>query len=153
MRELYNLRGNPSARFYNIGKIVFLTGFIANIINRNALTQETTSGNTACASPSFASICHCCDNNSHSSTKPIIKLKTDRPDKYTNVTFSPSSCFNKTKLAILVAGPTSKKTSTAPGETPASSKPAATGVEATAQIYMGTPTTNIINIAVIPCPH
>ncbi|QLQ30256.1 MAG: hypothetical protein HZT40_00020 [Candidatus Thiothrix singaporensis] len=49
--------------------------------------------------------------------------------------------------------PVSNKTSATPGDTPASNKPAATGVEAVAQIYIGTPTSIITSMATMPEPH
>ncbi len=42
--------------------------------------------------------------------------------------------------AILVAGPTSKKTNIAPGENPTAKRAAASGVDEVAQIYNGKPT-------------
>ena len=54
---------------------------------------------------------------------------------------------------MFVAGPAIIKTSAVPGDTPARSKPAAIGVEAVAQIYIGTEINIIINIAGRPLPY
>ena len=56
-------------------------------------------------------------------------------------------------VAMFVAGPVSMNTSAAPGEMPANRNPAATGVEAVAQMYMGRPTTTITIIASSPSPQ
>ena len=56
-------------------------------------------------------------------------------------------------VEMLVAGPASKNTNTAPGDRPAAKKPTATGVDAVAQIYMGIPMTAIISMAMNPSPH
>ncbi len=53
---------------------------------------------------------------------------------------------------MLVAGPASRKTSTAPGLAPLSSRAAAIGVEAVAQIYTGMPTTSMVSIDTRPPP-
>ena len=67
--------------------------------------------------------------------------------------FLPSSLPIMPSVAILVAGPVSNRTKAAPGDTPAIISPAAMGVEAVAQIYIGMPASTIINIAGRPCPH
>ena len=45
------------------------------------------------------------------------------------------------------------KTKTAPGETPENNNPAAMGVDAVAQMYMGTPIAAITINASSPSPH
>ncbi len=54
---------------------------------------------------------------------------------------------------MLVAGPTSMNTNVAPGDTPENNSPAAMGVEARAQIYMGTPINAMTTKAINPSPH
>ena len=56
-------------------------------------------------------------------------------------------------VARLVAGPTSRNTRAAPGESPLAIIAAAMGVEELAQRYSGRPTTIIASMGMIPDPH
>ena len=56
-------------------------------------------------------------------------------------------------VARLVAGPTSRNTSAAPGDSPLAMSAAAMGVEALAQRYNGRPTTIMASMGMIPEPQ
>ena len=75
------------------------------------------------------------------------------PNKYAINDRRPNSLPTTPSVAMLVAGPASMNTSIEPGDTPANSSPAAIGVDAVAQMYMGIDTSTITVIARIPWPY
>ena len=75
------------------------------------------------------------------------------PVKYEATARLPSSLATTPKVAIFVAGPANINTNTAPGETPDNNKPAAMGVDAVAQTYIGIEIKITTIMAKMPLPH
>ncbi len=75
------------------------------------------------------------------------------PSKYLINTALPISFLITPRVDMLVAGPAIIKTNAVPGDKPANINPAAIGVEAVAQMYMGIEIAIITNMAIKPLPY
>ena len=81
--------------------------------------------------------------HSRSSTIPATSAQAITVTRYSVIRRLPKCFLKMPSVPILVAGPASRNTRAAPGDMPATSRPAAIGVEAVAQTYIGMPITAI----------
>ena len=88
-----------------------------------------------------------------SSESPITNAVTITPVRYPINERIPNSFLTTIKVAIFGAGPVSINTNAAPGDMPDNMSPAATGVEAVAQIYIGIEINTAMTMAKIPLPY